>query len=96
MATTYNNLFLDVRKRLREAGVEAAQLEARELGNVLSQWLARQPKKNRVAFVRRYWYADSLADTAARIGCSTAAAKSLLHRMRESLRDYLEKEGAWT
>lgn len=31
MATTYNNLFLDVRKRLREAGVEAAQLEAREI-----------------------------------------------------------------
>lgn len=31
MATTYNNLYLDVRRRLREAGVEAATLEAREL-----------------------------------------------------------------
>jgi release factor glutamine methyltransferase len=31
MATTYNNLYLDIRKRLRKAGVEAAQLEAREL-----------------------------------------------------------------
>ena len=31
MATTYNNLYLDVRQRLREAGVEGAQLEAREL-----------------------------------------------------------------
>ena len=31
MATTYNNLYLDVRRRLREAGVESAQLEAREL-----------------------------------------------------------------
>ena len=31
MATTYNNLYLDVRRRLREAGVEGAQLEAREL-----------------------------------------------------------------
>ncbi len=31
MATTYNNLYLDVRKQLRDAGVEAAQLEAREL-----------------------------------------------------------------
>ena len=31
MATTYNNLFLDTRARLRKAGVEAAQLEAREL-----------------------------------------------------------------
>ena len=31
MATTYNNLYLDARKRLKAAGVEAAQLEAREL-----------------------------------------------------------------
>lgn len=31
MATTYNNLFLDTRKRLRAAGVEGAQIEAREL-----------------------------------------------------------------
>lgn len=31
MATTYNNLYLDLRKRLRAAGVDAAQMEAREL-----------------------------------------------------------------
>ena len=31
MATTYNNIYLDARKRLKAAGVEAAQLEAREL-----------------------------------------------------------------
>lgn len=31
MAITYNNLYLDLRRALRLAGVEAAQLEAREL-----------------------------------------------------------------
>lgn len=31
MATTYNNLYLDTRARLKKAGVDAAQLEAREL-----------------------------------------------------------------
>lgn len=31
MAATYNNLYLDLRKRLRLEGVEAAQLEAREI-----------------------------------------------------------------
>lgn len=31
MATTYNNLYLDARRELRQAGVEQAQLEAREL-----------------------------------------------------------------
>jgi len=31
MATTYNNLYLDTRNRLRKAGVTGAQIEAREL-----------------------------------------------------------------
>ena len=31
MATTYNNLYLDIRQQLRKAGIEAATLEAREL-----------------------------------------------------------------
>ena len=31
MATTYNNLYLDIRQQLRQWGVEAATLEAREL-----------------------------------------------------------------
>ena len=41
MATTYNNLFLDTRARLRKAGIESGQLEARELikGKVLENSL---------------------------------------------------------
>jgi len=31
MATTYNNLYLDVRRQLRAAGIPASQLEAREI-----------------------------------------------------------------
>ena len=31
MATTYNDLTLDIRRQLRQAGIEAATLEAREL-----------------------------------------------------------------
>ena len=31
MATTYNNLYLDLRRSFRLAGIEAAALEAREL-----------------------------------------------------------------
>lgn len=31
MAITYNNLYLDIRRQLKDAGVDSAQLEAREL-----------------------------------------------------------------
>ena len=69
------------------------RLTEREVGASVTRWLEEQPQKNRVAFIRRYWYADSLSETARRIGCSEMAAKSLLHRMRVSLRVYLEREG---
>ena len=46
MATTYNDLTLDIRRQLRQAGIEAATLEARELikGRVLenSMYTARE------------------------------------------------------
>ena len=38
MATTYNNLYLDVRRRLREAGVEGAQLRP-------GSWCALPPER---------------------------------------------------
>ena len=31
MATTYNNLYMDIRQELHRAGIDAATLEAREL-----------------------------------------------------------------
>ena len=31
MATTYNNLYMDIRQELHRAGIEGATLEAREL-----------------------------------------------------------------
>lgn len=45
MAETYNDLYLDARRALRQAGVEAAQLEAREL-------LAFAADKSREALLR--------------------------------------------
>lgn len=45
MAITYNNLYLDIRRQLKAAGVENAQLEAREL-------MCYATDKNREQFVR--------------------------------------------
>lgn len=45
MAITYNNLYLDIRRQLKAAGVESAQLEAREL-------ICYATDKSREQFVR--------------------------------------------
>lgn len=63
------------------------------VSTAISVWLKNQSPKNRAAFVRRYWYADSIHQAAKRLGLSESATKSLLHRLRRSLKVYLEEEG---
>ena len=47
----------------------------------------------RTAFIGRYYYMDSVAEVARYCGMSESKAKSMLHRTRKKLKDYLEKEG---
>ena len=68
-------------------------MEDKAIADAISRWLRKQTPKNRVAFVRRYWYADSLSQVAKRVGLSEGGTKSLLHRLRGSLRDHLQQEG---
>ena len=50
-----------------------------------------QEKRN--IFVRRYWYMDSIAAISDRYGMTQSKVKSILFRIRNQLRSYLEKEG---
>lgn len=70
-----------------------ATLEARELGRQLNQFLATLTPENRMIFVRRYWYVDTVADIAVRYSLNEAAVNTRLHRLRKKLADYLAKEG---
>ena len=50
-------------------------------------------REDRFLFVRRYWYADSVADLAAATKSSANRISVRLFRLREKLRNTLEKEG---
>ena len=41
----------------------------------------------------RYWYFDSVAEISQKLGITESKTKSILFRLRNSLRLYLEKEG---
>lgn len=71
-----------------ERAVEDAEITA-----CIDRWLARLPREQRVAFVRRYWYLDSVEALAARMGWTAAKTASLLMRLRASLRKALDSEG---
>ena len=69
------------------------KLEGEEIGHLLNEFLAVLPKESRMIFLRRYWYAESIAEIANQYSISQSKVKTSLHRTRERLRVYLEKEG---
>ena len=69
------------------------ELEARELGMLLDQFLRTLTPENQMVFLRRYWYVDTIAEIAARYGISESAVQMRLNRTRAKLCTYLEKEG---
>lgn len=70
-----------------------AQLEGQELGRILSAFLRTLTPENRMVFLRRYWYVDTIAEIAARYGISESAVMTRLSRTRAKLCTYLKKEG---
>lgn len=70
-----------------------AVLEVKELSAVINDWLWQQSEEMRHVFLWRYFYMDSILDIARRKNYSESKVKSMLYRMRRSLRTYLEKEG---
>ncbi len=63
-----------------------------EITACIDRWLASLPREHRVAFVRRYWYLDSVPALAARMGWTKSKTASLLMRLRASLREALISE----
>ena len=68
-------------------------LDADQLAKVIGAYLAERKPAAREAFLRRYFYAESLQEIAVNMGVSLSWVKSTLHRMRQGLQAYLEKEG---
>lgn len=72
---------------------QARVLEGREISRLLDEFLAATAKESRQIFLRRYWYADSVSEIASRYRISESKVKTSLHRTRNRLREFLEKEG---
>lgn len=69
------------------------RMDAEELGRLLSAFLDGLTQESRLIFMRRYWFADSIEEIAARYNISQSKVKTRLHRTRGKLRVFLEKEG---
>ena len=74
------------------ANVET-ELARKELTLLLDSFLDTLNKENRMMFVRRYWYSDSIPNIAARFQISSNNVTVRLFRTREKLQIYLRKAG---
>lgn len=59
----------------------------------INAWLSGLPQKDRRLFLRRYWYGESVQDLARLEGCSANALASRMKRLRQGLKQQLEREG---
>ena len=69
------------------------KMDSEEIGRIISEFLLKQSAEMRMIFVRRYWYMDSVRDISQIFHVSESKVKSVLFRMRNKLRKYLEEGG---
>lgn len=67
--------------------------ELQLLSEAINRYLSNLSKDNRLIFVGRYFFCDSIKEIAAKCGFSETKVKVQLHRCREGLKAFLEKEG---
>lgn len=67
--------------------------DLRRLGEAIAAYLDTVSPAARRVFLRRYWYCESVAEIAAATGFTQGKVRSLLHRARKGLREYLIQEG---
>ena len=68
------------------------EIETKALSRLISDWLNTLPKEDRILFVRRYWYGDSVKELASAIGTTPNKLARRMYRLRSNLKDFLEKE----
>lgn len=68
-------------------------LSSAEITKLIDLFLEGQKKENRIIFVRRYFYGDSIFEIAEKMKMSENNISVRLNRMRKSLKNHLEEEG---
>ena len=67
--------------------------ESKEITAAINRWLETLKKEERILFLRRYWFSDSIAELAEKVKIPPKKLSSKMFRLRKSLKEFLEKEG---
>ena len=70
-----------------------AESEGKEITAAINRWLGTLKKEERIFFIRRYWYGDSVSELSEKMNIPPKKLSSKMFRLRKNLKEYLEKEG---
>lgn len=70
-----------------------AALDEKELVNTIRAFLDTQTYRDQNIFIRRYFFLEDAADIARRYGLRKGTVLTVLSRVRQKLKAYLQKEG---
>lgn len=71
------------------------EIDARELARTIESFLDALNEENCVIFMRRYWFSDTYAEIAERVGISEKNVSVRLTRIRKQLKEYLIERGVY-
>ncbi len=69
------------------------EFDAKETAHIIDDFLETLDMENRIMFIRRYWYSDSIPEIAESLNTSSHNVSVRLFRTREKLKKYLIKKG---
>ena len=84
--------FYELTAALPAPGNVSDELDAKELAASIGRFLGALNRENRVIFMRRYWFADSIRDISRLTGLTEAAVKVRLTRLRARLKKHLAEQ----
>ena len=83
----------EVEAFLADGSDPAAELDAHELGRVISEFIRALPKRRMYIFMSRYYTARPIGEIARLLGCSESTVNKEIAAIKRDLKEKLEKEG---
>ena len=89
--SAYTESLDELRECVGEGNI-SEEIEAAAIGAAISRFLLGENEISRRIFVRRYFFEDSISEIAKAHFMSESYVKTMLHRTRKRLAEFLEKE----
>ncbi len=85
----YDIVIQEIEAYISAPNTVETSIETKELAQIIESFLDTMSEENFVIFMRRYWFSDTYAEIAKRVGISEKNVSVRLTRIRKQMREYL-------